>query len=78
MINYLIENKVERDSILYYSFDNSKDLENILNDYLKLSNKNILEDKIFIFFDEIQKVEDWQNKIKVYYDLYPNIKFILS
>jgi predicted AAA+ superfamily ATPase len=33
---------------------------------------------VYVFFDEIQKVSDWQSKIKIYYDLYPNIKFILS
>lgn len=77
-INHLIEKWIERDNILYYSFDDEKSIENIINEYLKLSNKDILKDKIYIFFDEIQKVEDWQNKIKVYYDLYPNIKFVLS
>jgi predicted AAA+ superfamily ATPase len=39
---------------------------------------DFFEDKFYIFFDEIQKVPDWQSKIKVYYDMYPNIKFILT
>jgi len=78
MINYLIEKEIARDNILYYSFDNEDDIENIINNYLKISNKDISKDNIYIFFDEIQKAENWQNKIKIYYDLYPNIKFILS
>ncbi len=78
LINYLIENWTSRDNILYYSFDNWWDIEDIINDYQKFSNKDIIKDKIFIFLDEIQNVENWQNKIKIYYDLYPNIKIILS
>ncbi len=77
-INDLIEKWVNRDSILYYSFDNGWDIEDIINEYLKFSNKDLIKDNIYIFFDEIQNVSHWQNKIKSYYDLYPNIKFILS
>jgi predicted AAA+ superfamily ATPase len=78
LIDDLVINWISRDNILYYSFDNGNDVEFIINDYLKISDKDIIKDKIYIFFDEIQKVNNWQNKIKVYYDLYPNIKFILS
>jgi len=78
LIDSLIKSWVSRDNILYYSFDNKNEIENIINDYLKFSDNDLNKDKIYIFFDEIQKVSDWQNKIKVYYDLYPNIKFILS
>ncbi|MEM5812060.1 MAG: AAA family ATPase, partial [Candidatus Aenigmatarchaeota archaeon] len=35
-------------------------------------------DKVYVFFDEVHKCKDWENKIKVYYDLNPNIKFFLS
>ncbi|MGE9811203.1 ATP-binding protein, partial [Ferroplasma acidiphilum] len=35
-------------------------------------------EKIYIFLDEVQKLKDFENKIKIYYDLYPDIKFILS
>ncbi|MCD6277313.1 AAA family ATPase [candidate division WOR-3 bacterium] len=33
---------------------------------------------MFILFDEIQKVSDWQNKLKIYYDLHPDWKFIIT
>ncbi|MDP2090196.1 MAG: ATP-binding protein [Candidatus Gracilibacteria bacterium] len=78
VINYLIKQGINRDNILYYSFDLGNEIENVINDYLRVSNKDILKDKIYVFFDEIQKVNDWQNKIKIYYDLYPNIKIFLS
>ncbi len=78
LIDDLIKKWVLKDSILYYSFDEKKEIKEVINDYLKISNKDINKDKIYFFFDEIQKVEDWQNKVKVYYDLYPNIKIIVS
>ena len=78
VIDYLIQNNIERDNILYFSFDAFKDIDEVITQYLKISNKNLLSDRLFFFFDEIQKVPDWQNKIKVYYDLYPNIKIFLS
>jgi len=34
--------------------------------------------KIYVFLDEIQKLKDWQEQLKLFYDLYPNIKFIVT
>src|SRR3989338_5896028 len=34
--------------------------------------------KTYIFLDEIQKCEGWENELKKYYDLYPKLKFIIS
>lgn len=31
-----------------------------------------------MFLDEIQKLENFQSKIKIYYDLYPNLKIFIS
>jgi len=79
-IDHLIK-KVDPKNIIYFSFDESKaDLEDIFKLYEEnVIKKRIGEEKIFVFLDEIQKLEDWQNKIKIYYDLYPNkIKFFIS
>src|SRR3989338_2001738 len=68
-------------NIIYFSFDETKaELRDLFNVYEEnVIKKKIGEEKIFVFLDEIQKLEDWQNKIKVYYDLYPNtIKFFIS
>ncbi len=78
LIEYLITQNIERDAILYYSFDNQQELDDVINYYLKISNKDITKDTLYFFFDEIQKLPDWQNKIKLYYDMYPNIKIVLS
>lgn len=81
LIQNILENANPK-SILYFSFDEmSFDLKDVLETYQKvILNKTFeeIKEKIYIFFDETQKVKDWENKIKVYYDLYPNIKFFLS
>lgn len=78
LIDSLIQSWTDRFNILYYTFDNGWNIEEIISNYQKLSNKDINKDQIYIFLDEIQKATDRQNKIKIYYDLYPNIKFIIS
>ncbi len=81
IINDLLAS-VKPNNVLYFSFDDKRyELEDVLNTYQKSVLHNTFENeakKMYIFLDEIQKVEDWENKIKSYYDLYPNVKFILS
>ena len=73
---------VDKKHIFYFSFDEIVfDFKDILESYQQTvlgNNFDEVEGKIYIFLDEIQKVDDWENKIKVYYDLYPNIKFFIS
>ncbi len=79
IIQHLIETGTKPEDILYFSFDQSiTELDNIVNEYLSLFAKDLRKDKIFIFFDEIQKLEDWQNKLKIIYDLYPKLKIFIS
>ena len=81
LIQELIKNKVEPKNILYFSFDEEKDE---IREVIKLYQEKVLqkdlreEEKAYIFFDEIQKTGDWQDKIKTFYDLYPNVKFFIS
>ena len=75
-------NKTDSKNILYFSFD---DTNYGLDDIMEVYQNNVINksfnntgEKIYIFLDEVQKLKDFENKIKIYYDLYPNIKFILS
>ncbi len=72
----------DKKNIFYFSFDEIVfDFKEVLETYQKMVLGNSFDDaegKIYIFLDEIQKVDDWENKIKVYYDLYPNIKIFIS
>ncbi len=80
LMNYLLEKDVQKEAIFYYSFgDINVSIEEIIEFYKnKILLKPLNKQKIYFFFDEIQKIRDWQNKIKQYYDTFPNIKFILS
>jgi len=79
LIDYLIKVKsVKRDHIFYFSFDESQPtIEELLTNFQKIKNLDISNTKIYVFFDEIQKLENWQNQLKVYYDQF-DIKFFVS
>lgn len=80
IIEELINKKVKPENILYFSFDESNvEIDELIKFYKEnILKKDLREEKIYIFFDEIQKLKDWENKIKIYYDLYPKIKFFVS
>jgi len=80
LINYLLNTKVNPLHILYFTFDEEVEyLDKILDEYEKLYLKSNLDGKkIFIFLDEIHKLKSWQDKLKIYYDYHPEIKFIIS
>jgi len=79
LIDYLIiEKKINRKNIFFYSFDELWEIKEKIDEYVKITWINLEKEKIYIFFDEIQKIKDFQSKIKIYYDFYPNVKFILS
>jgi len=69
-------------NILYFSFDEiSFDLKEVLEGYQKFILGRTFEEMketVYVFLDEIQKVKDWENKLKIYYDLYPDVKFFTS
>ncbi len=82
VIDYLIQDKgVKRERIIFFSFDEEQPrIEDIIKDYETRTGKDILgmDDKVYVFLDEIQKLENWQNQAKYYYDNYRNIKFFVS
>lgn len=67
--------------ILYFSFDEQAlSLDEILETYQeKVLRQGIYEqERVYLFLDEVQKLDDWFNKVKIIYDRYPNLKIILS
>lgn len=79
LIDFLIaEKKVKRENILYYSFDEEQPkIEEMLFEFEKITNINKSKTKLYFFLDEIQKLDDWQNQVKYFYDNF-GIKFIVS
>jgi len=80
LIDHLIEQGVERDRILYFSFDEERAaLEDIMLELQSRIGVNIGDaGRLYIFLDEVQRLRDWQRQVKYYYDTYPELKFIVS
>lgn len=75
----LIGSGVDPLRILYYSFDEKAlDPLKILDGYSGLTGLDWRKERIYVFFDEIQKLEGWSSKIKLLYDNVPGLKFFLS
>ena len=81
VIEGLIKNVSPR-HILYFSFDETAyTIRDVLESYQKVVLHSSFEDtrgSLYLFFDEIQKQDGWENTIKTYYDLYPDVRFFLS
>lgn len=86
VIAHLLKKQLAR-KILYFSFDEPAvqktpdALSFIIDFFLKEKIKKPvhgLQEKIYLFFDEIQLVPYWQDILKRYYDLNQNLKFIVS
>jgi len=80
LIEHLLTAGVKPEEILYFSFDMEKrELGRIIKEYEeKVLKERLKNRRAYLFFDEIQKLEDWENKVKVLYDLNPKTKIILS
>lgn len=87
IIAQMIKEKIMTTRIFYFSFDQptiietEDTLEAIIHFYFeKIIKKNInrLNEKVYLFFDEIQLIPYWQDILKRYYDINQNIKFIVS
>jgi len=80
IIKYLIEKKgIDPKYILYFTFDEKvSEIKDLFDIYENIFSLDIDKTKIFVFFDEIQKLPNWQNKLKILFDRYPNIKFFIS
>lgn len=67
--------------MIYFSFDEFRDagLRKILDDYEKNMGLNLRDGRYFLFFDEIQKLDDWENQLKTIYDVFgKNVKIFIS
>ncbi len=82
IINFLLSTKTIRPlNILYYTFDEQEhDLDRLVEVYQQeiLQGSIAEHDRIYFLFDEVQKLDDWTNKVKMLYDHYPNIKIIMT
>jgi len=73
------------ENVFYFSFDAMQKEERIVKRVIQLYYQNILkqipeelENKAFIFLDEVQKIEGWSEEVKSIFDRNYPIKFIIS
>jgi predicted AAA+ superfamily ATPase len=80
IIDGLLKKDVEPYNIMYFSFDEMKyDLEEIIKQYeTEVFQEDISKKKVYIFLDEIQKLEGWPSKVKLLYDSNPKLKIFLT
>ncbi|HUV81502.1 MAG TPA: ATP-binding protein [archaeon] len=80
VIDHLIRHEVKRDRILYFSFDEENvSIQEVINEFLSRTGQDISgTPHLYIFFDEIQKLDGWQTQLKYYYDTHPRFKFFVS
>ncbi|MBN2089762.1 ATP-binding protein [candidate division KSB1 bacterium] len=79
IVNHLLDQNHNPFSLWYFTFDEEKPrLEELLDTFSKQTQIDFKNERIIIFLDEIQKLPDFQNQLKVYYDLYTNLKFFIS
>lgn len=81
MIRDAINSGIDPKNIIYFSFDEFSNVEirAIPKAYEDILDKDIKEGKYFLFLDEIQKLDNWENQLKALYDtLGKNIKIIIS
>ncbi len=84
-IQHLLENGVAPKRILYFSFDAMKKEESIIRRILTLYSRNVTQEvtdefsgRVYMFFDEVQKIKEWGEEVKSIYDKGWNIKFFVS
>lgn len=66
-------------NLLYFNFDKKTDeITKIFEIYSEVTNIDWKKEKIFVFLDEVSKLDKWATKIKLVYDAFPNIKFFVS
>jgi predicted AAA+ superfamily ATPase len=76
-----ITNSLKSENVVYFSFDEFRDVQirDLIREYEELSENSIKEGKYLLLLDEIQKLNNWEDQIKGFYDAHKkNVKIIIS
>ncbi|OOG69987.1 ATP-binding protein [Flavobacterium sp. A45] len=80
-IQELIKENIKPQKIFFIGIDNPIYMHLSLEDILLLAKEAVQLDHLegcFVFFDEIQYLNDWERHLKVLVDSYPKTKFVVS
>ncbi len=68
-------------NIVYFSFDElpKTEIRQVIREYEALNHKSIRDGKHLVLLDEVQKLDNWENQLKTFYDAFgKNTKVIVS
>lgn len=81
-IQGLLKDGIPSQAICYFSVDNPiynmLSIEKFLAAYSAAVGIDLATDQLYLFFDEIQYLKNWETHLKSLVDTYPNIKAIVS
>ncbi|NOR47263.1 MAG: AAA family ATPase [Methanosarcinaceae archaeon] len=86
LIDSLLKKGAKPLNILYFSLDDpeitlylKEDLFiKLFDSYQEILAKELVDEELYIFIDEVQFFDGWELWLKKYFDQYPNIKFVVS
>lgn len=79
VISSLLENSISPKDILFVSFDHPLLKMCTIDDVMGTFRRNIsANDHVFLFFDEIQYSNEWNNWLKILYDTHPSVKVMAT
>lgn len=69
-------------AIVFFSLDvpvyHGAGLEELVHAAARITGLSPKSDRMFVFFDEIQYLKDWETHLKTLVDAYPNLRFVAS
>ncbi len=67
-------------NIIYFSFDEFREVEirKVIRAYEEMMEKDFRNGRYLLLLDEVQKLNHWEDQLKVVYDTFRNIKIIIS
>lgn len=81
IIEDALKNRFDPKNIIYFSFDEFKETEirAVAKEYEAMAERDLKKGKYILLFDEIQKLNGWEDQLKSVYDSFgKNIKIIIS
>jgi len=80
LVDTLLKRGFDSKKILFFSFDefSSVMIRDVISEFEQSFGLDGKNKDYYVFFDEIQKVDGWENQLKTIYDLNPKLRIIIS
>lgn len=88
LIESLLNRGVPAKRIVYFTAENNQILsgpDDIITDSLEVYEQYVLREsfrnvdsEVYVFIDEVQKIDGWASKLKYYVDTYSNLRFVTT